>query len=40
MYLAPRAADDGNLADALRVLQFLFDQLVGNHRQIAHGTGR
>ena len=38
--LALRAAHDGDLADALRVFQFLLDQLVGDHRQIAQRTRR
>ena len=38
--LAPRAADDAHLADALRVFELLLDQFVGDHRQIAQRTRR
>ncbi len=40
MNLALRAAHDGDLADALRVFEFLLDQLVGDHREVAQRARR
>src|ERR1019366_3269879 len=38
--LALRAAHDADLTDTFRVLQFLLNQLVGDHREIAQRAGR
>ena len=40
MDLAPRAADDGDFAHALRVLEFLLDLLVGDHGDVAQRARR
>ncbi len=40
MDLAPRAADDGDFAHALRVLEFLLDLLVGDHGHVAQRARR
>ena len=40
MDFAPRAADDGDLADALGVFQLLLDLLVGDQRDVAQRARR